>query len=193
MSDIYQEVDNRKNPADLSDSERRELVEQLLTPVREALLMSENPVALQQRLLTVLDNCNRYFESYQQSLEADRQAALRQENSFVERALQLLEQHYGDSEFGVESFCQSIGMSRSLAGKRLRTELGVSVGTFIRSYRLRIAREMLLNNHHRRNITEIAYNVGFNDPKYFTRCFTRAFGISPSAFYEQQSGSFREP
>ena len=33
-----------------------------------------------------------------------------------------------------------------------------------------------------RNVTEIAYAVGFNDPKYFTRCFTKMFGVSPSAF-----------
>jgi len=76
-------------------------------------------------------------------------------------------------------------MSRSLAGKRLRTELGVSVGLFIRGYRLRVAREMLLHNDNRRNITEIAYNVGFNDPKYFTRCFTKEFGFSPSEFVGQ--------
>lgn len=189
MLDIFQDVTPRNDSTDLTTSERQEQVEQLLIPVREALLASKNPVALQQRLLTVLDNCNRYFESYLQSVEADRQATLRHEQTFIERAIQLLEQHYSDSEFGVESFCRSIGMSRSLAGKRLRTELGVSVGTFIRSYRLRIAREILLNNHHGRNITEIAYNVGFNDPKYFTRCFTRAFGVSPSAFNEQMSGN----
>jgi AraC-like DNA-binding protein len=40
----------------------------------------------------------------------------------------------------------------------------------------------LLDNWANRNITEIAYKVGFNDPKYFTRCFTRQYGCSPSAF-----------
>lgn len=33
-----------------------------------------------------------------------------------------------------------------------------------------------------RNITEIAYRVGFNDPKYFTRCFTKLYGVAPSAY-----------
>ena len=45
-----------------------------------------------------------------------------------------------------------------------------------------MARELLANNKANRNITEIAYSVGFNDPKYFTRCFTKMYGVSPSAY-----------
>ena len=165
--------------------EKLRLVESLLEPVRAALMQSENPEALQNRLMVVLENSQRFRDSFMQSVEADRQAALRKENSFIERAIQIVEQHYGDSEFGVEDFCKAIGMSRSLAGKRLRTELGVSIGLFIRGYRLRVAREMLLNNWRNRTIMEIAYNVGFNDPKYFTRCFTKEFGCSPTELVDK--------
>ena len=56
------------------------------------------------------------------------------------------------------------------------------LGQFIRNYRLSMARELLANNKANRNITEIAYSVGFNDPKYFTRCFTKMYGVSPSAY-----------
>ena len=166
-------------------SQHEELIEELLVPIRKALMESSTPQEMQSILLTVLNNYAHFQASYQQSVEADHQAVLRMEAPFMERAIRLMEQHYGDSEFGVEEFCQAIGMSRSLAGKRLRAELGVSVGTFIRNCRLRIAREQLLSSHRHRNITEIAYNVGFNDPKYFTRCFTRAYGVSPSALLEQ--------
>ena len=75
-------------------------------------------------------------------------------------------------------------MSKSLLSKRLNAETGLSTGPFIRNYRLSIAKEIILKNPANRNITEIAYQVGFNDPKYFTRCFTRAYGSSPSTYKE---------
>ena len=60
---------------------------------------------------------------------------------------------------------------------------GQSAGQFIRNYRLNLARELLLRNKVNRtmNISEIAYEVGFNDPKYFTRCFTKHFNVTPSS------------
>lgn len=61
-----------------------------------------------------------------------------------------------------------------------------SAGQFIRNYRLNLARELLLKNKVNRtmNISEIAYEVGFNDPKYFTRCFTKHFNVTPSSLLE---------
>jgi AraC-like DNA-binding protein len=78
-----------------------------------------------------------------------------------------------------------MGMSRSLVSKRLNAETGQSTSQFMRNYRLSIARKLLLENWAKRNITEIAYKVGFDDPKYFTRCFTRKYGCSPSSYVEE--------
>lgn len=100
----------------------------------------------------------------------------------MERATEILEQNYGNSEFGIDEFAEALGMSRSLVSKRLNHEAGQSTSQFIRNYRLSVAKRLLLDNWANRNITEIAYKVGFNDPKYFTRCFTRQYGCSPSAF-----------
>lgn len=63
---------------------------------------------------------------------------------------------------------------------------GQSAGQFIRNCRLNLARELLLKNKVTRtmNISEIAYEVGFNDPKYFTRCFTKHFNVTPSSLLE---------
>ena len=70
-------------------------------------------------------------------------------------------------------------MSRPLLSKRLNEKAGLPTTQFIRNYRLNIAMQ-LLKESGGRNITEIAFSVGFNDPKYFTRCFTKLYGISPS-------------
>ena len=107
---------------------------------------------------------------------------MRTKKSFMERATDVMEQNYTNSEFGINEFAEAMGMSRSLVSKRLNAETGLSTSQFIRNYRLTIARKLLLENWANRNITEIAYKVGFNDPKYFTRCFSRQFGTSPSSY-----------
>ena len=67
--------------------------------------------------------------------------------------------------------------------KKLQESMGHSVTELIRTYRLTVAHEMIVNNRQAgmMNISEIAYNCGFNDPKYFTRCFSKEFGVAPSA------------
>ena len=74
----------------------------------------------------------------------------------------------------------ALGLNRSILSRRLGMETGLPTSQFLRNYRLDVAKDILMKNPHDRNITEIAYKVGFNDPKYFTRCFKKKFGVSPS-------------
>jgi len=164
---------------------RRQEAEKLLMPIRHALDESEDPEQLQLRIQNILDNHERLRMSYHRTVEADKEETMRTNKSFMERATEIMEQNYMDSEFGITEFAEAIGMSRSLVSKRLNEETGQSTGQFIRNYRLNIAKKLLLENVANRNITEIAYKVGFNDPKYFTRCFTRQYGHSPSTYTEE--------
>ncbi len=109
-----------------------------------------------------------------------------QDKKFLDKALKVIRENYTNSEFDVAEFIDAMGISRSLLHKKLQNLAGQSASRFIRTYRLNIARELILKNrvNHTFNISEIAYEVGFNDPKYFTRCFTKHFGITPSSFSE---------
>ena len=165
----------------MTELKRRE-AEQLLKPIREVLEESEDPRKLQDRIRTILDNQEKYMRSVSKSVEADREEIQKNTKPFMERVMEIMERNYMDSEFGVQEFCDALGMSRSVASKHLNTEAGLPVGQFIRNYRLNMAKEMLSSKTGNRNITEIAYAVGFNDPKYFTRCFTKLFGTNPSSW-----------
>ena len=165
----------------VAELKRRE-AEQLLSPIREVLEESDDPRKLQTRIRNILDNQERYMKSVSKSVEADREVVQKNTKPFMERVMEIMEQNYMDSEFGVQEFCDALGMSRSVASKHLNAEAGVPVGQFIRNYRLNMAKEMLSSKTGNRNITEVAYAVGFNDPKYFTRCFTKMFGKSPSSW-----------
>ena len=165
----------------VAELKRRE-AEQLLSPIRKVLEESSNPKHLQQRISNILDNQERYQKSVTKSVEADKEEMMKNTRPLMERVMEVMERNYTNSEFGVQEFCDELGMSRSVASKHLNTEVGLPVGQFIRNYRLNMAKEMLSSKTSNRNITEIAYAVGFNDPKYFTRCFTKMFGVSPSMY-----------
>ena len=165
----------------VAELKKRE-AEQLLRPIREVLEESENPKQLQTRIRSIIDNQQRYKKSVSKSVEADREEVMKSSRPLMERVMEIMEQNYMKSEFGVQEFCEKLGMSRSVASKHLNVEAGLPVGQFIRNYRLNMARELLSSKTDNRNITEIAYKVGFNDPKYFTRCFTKMFGVSPSVY-----------
>ena len=165
----------------VTELKRRE-AEQLMQPIRKVLEESKDPKQLQQRISNILDNQERYQKSVTRSVEADQEEVMKNTKPFMERVMEIMEQHYMDSEFGVQEFCDALGMSRSVASKHLNAEAGLPAGQFIRNYRLNMARELLTAKTGNRNITEIAYAVGFNDPKYFTRCFTKMYGVSPSTY-----------
>ena len=164
----------------------RELeVKSLYQPIEEALMQSEEPGELQTRIKSILENQRRYKESQQKTIEADRKEVEANERPFMERIIELMEANYSSSKFGVQELADLMGMSRTLLSKRLNAETGLPPSQYLRNYRLDIAKRMLKENVANRNITEIAYRVGFNDPKYFTRCFTKQYGVAPSAYRDE--------
>lgn len=104
------------------------------------------------------------------------------DKKFLNKAMLIIKENYKNSDFEINDFVESMGVSRSLVYRKILSLTGQSAGHFIRNYRLNIARELILKNKKTRNmnISEIAYEVGFNDPKYFTRCFTKHFKVAPS-------------
>lgn len=145
------------------------------------------------RIKNILDNKRRYQRQFASKMQSE---ALNipddsSDKKFVDKVLEVAEKNYGNSYFEVGDFAEALGVSRSLLNKKLQSLTGESPNQFIRSYRLKIAREMLIKNRETRamNISEIAFKVGFNDSKYFTRCFTKQFGVSPSSFLKEDAGN----
>ena len=104
------------------------------------------------------------------------------DKKFMSRVLEVMKENYKNSYFEVSDFCEAVGVSKTLLNQKLQHLVGQSAGQFIRNYRLNLAHELILKTHGKKemNIAEIAYEVGFNDPKYFTRCFTKEFKVKPS-------------
>jgi len=100
------------------------------------------------------------------------------EQKFLANAKEIVEHHLSDEEFDVAAFSKEMNLSRTQLHRKLRALLNLSSSEFIRSIRLNRAMIMLRKNTG--NISEIALDVGFSNPSYFTECFKKQFGINPS-------------
>lgn len=102
------------------------------------------------------------------------------DREFIGKILNIVEGNLTDPEFGVQRLASEMCVSRSLLHKKLSAIAGMSANDFITTLRLKKAARLLLQG--RLNITGVAFEVGFNDPKYFSRCFKKYFGKSPTDY-----------
>ena len=111
------------------------------------------------------------------------------DKKFMDQVMKVVADNYRNSYFEIGDFAEALGVSRSLLNKKLQSLVGQSAGQLLRAFRLKTAHELIVRNRRTRtmNISEIAYEVGFNDSKYFTRCFTKHFSINPSALMNEDS------
>lgn len=103
---------------------------------------------------------------------------------FLQQAVKKVEEKLADETFDFDQFAIDMSTSKSTLHRKLKSLTGLSPGEFIRNIRLKHAAMMLTNNIG--NVSEIAYSVGFNDPKYFSRCFKIEFGLTPKEYQEDQ-------
>ncbi|MDD4970593.1 MAG: response regulator [Paludibacter sp.] len=99
---------------------------------------------------------------------------------FLKMAVNKVENMLSDELFDFDQFAIDMATSKSTLHRKLKSLTGLSPGEFIRKVRMKHAIEMLANNMG--NISEIAFAVGFNDPKYFSRCFKIDFGFTPKEY-----------
>ncbi|WP_412561781.1 ATP-binding protein [Winogradskyella sp. MIT101101] len=99
---------------------------------------------------------------------------------FLNSVVDAIHKHLDDSNFGATELANFLAMSDSQLYRKLKAISNTSTAIFIRKVRLEKGKKLLKTSH--LSISEIAYNVGFNDPNYFSKTFREEFGQSPSDF-----------
>ena len=100
------------------------------------------------------------------------------DREFMDRTMDIIKQRSSNSDFSINDLCMELGMSRSSVYNKIKTLTGKGPNEIIKVVRLNNARELLLS--HGYNVGEVAFMVGFSDPKYFSTCFKKQFGVSPN-------------
>ena len=102
---------------------------------------------------------------------------------FLKRATDCVYQHLADSDYDRDTFAADMGASASTLYNKLRALTGMNVSNFIRSIRMKEAMRIARQAPQIR-VSDLAYKVGFKDPKYFATCFKKEYGLQPSEFLD---------
>ena len=148
---------------------------------------------LEVRINALLANRKKMLEkiqaevSLQTSAEDEAQAALHLSNpeqAFITRATEVVMQHLADGDYNRESFAKDMAMGESTLYNKVKATTGQTVIAFITSIRLKEAQRIIRSNPNIL-ISDVAIQVGFNTPKYFSKCFKKEFGIFPKEYAEE--------
>ena len=90
----------------------------------------------------------------------------------------IIQNNLGNSELSVETISKEMGISRAQLYRKIKTMTGISPNDIIREARLKRADRLLETTD--KSISEIAYEVGFSSPSYFTKCYREFFGRTPN-------------
>lgn len=102
------------------------------------------------------------------------------DNEFMEKLQKLIDANIDNPELNIPLMCSELAMSRTLLYNKITQLTGKSPTEFIRIFRLKRAATLLLSGEH--SVTDVAFRVGIDNPKYFSRIFKEFYGVSPKEY-----------
>ena len=141
---------------------------------------------LQLHIDNIVENRQRVQRTIQ-SQEADEMPAgkyISLNDDFLRRAVSCVNDHLDDSDYDRDTFAADMGASASTLYNKLRSLTGMNVSAFIRDIRIKAACRLAKENPDLR-VSDIAYRVGFKDPKYFATSFKKEMGLQPKEYFDR--------
>ncbi|MDT0552687.1 two-component regulator propeller domain-containing protein [Urechidicola vernalis] len=142
-----------------------------------------NPNVLKAQVVALLNSRNKlkkYFGNKVNLLPTEPSEIGSMDQEFLNKVMRLVEDNLTNEKLGREFIANKMSVSPSTLYRKIKAITDLDITLFIRSIRLKRAAQMIRNKED--NISGIAYRVGFNDPKYFRKCFVKQFGVNPSQF-----------
>ena len=109
-----------------------------------------------------------------------------QDKKTLQKAVEIIHNNISNEDFSFDTFADDMKISKSTLYRKIKSLTGMTTSDFIKDIRLRQAAELLKAD---KNITisEVAYSVGFGQPKYFSTCFKKKYGVLPSEYFETEN------
>lgn len=141
---------------------------------------------LEQTIKSLLANRARLKEHFTGGLSSNLTAPTigKIDRKFINEFSSLVETNLANEDFSVEDICKNMGISRVQLYRKVKALLNINVNDYILNTRLQKAKYFLQNEE--LSISEIAYQVGFASPAYFSTVFKSKFGVTPRAFKERK-------
>ena len=106
------------------------------------------------------------------------------DRKFMDKVMETIEKHLDNGDLMVEDIANEVNMSRSVFFKKLKTLTGLSPVEFLKEIRMKRAAQLIETDEY--SMAQIAYMVGLNDSHYFSKCFKRQYGITPTEYKESR-------
>jgi two-component system sensor histidine kinase/response regulator len=141
-----------------------------------------SPQLLMARILQLLNQREILRQKFGKVPQEIRSAMLRneQDSLFVKRLDSIVYSRLGEQDLSVDKVAGLLHLGRTIFYKKVRGTTGYTPNEYIRVIRLRTAAELLKEGE--KNVSEVAYAVGFDNPYYFSKCFKEQFGMPPSQY-----------
>lgn len=140
-------------------------------------------------LLAIRNNLRSYFYNAV-TLKNNPVKISNEYRTFLDKCIQITEQHLTNDHFNIKILASEVGMSHSNLYRKVKSMSGHTINSFIRFIRLRKAAELLI--HSSLNVNEVAVEAGFNNIKYFRSQFFKLFGMNPSEFLRRNRKVFAQ-
>ncbi|OXG08972.1 signal transduction histidine kinase [Flavobacterium araucananum] len=105
------------------------------------------------------------------------------DEDLLKKAFKIVEENISNEQFDIPLFCTELGVSRTMLFLKIKAWTNFTPNEFIHEIRLKRAAQLLEQN--KLNVSEISYKVGFNNPKYFSKCFQKKYGETPTQFADK--------
>lgn len=102
------------------------------------------------------------------------------DEKLLKRALEIVEENISNEFFNIQLFSSELGVSRTMLFTKVKAWTNLTPNEFIHSMRMKRAAQILEQN--KVTISEVSYQVGFTNPKYFSKCFQKYHGTTPSEY-----------
>ena len=142
-----------------------------------------NFLLLRSRIVNLLNSHERLRLKYESANGNGERKVYEDQNPFLKDFYRLIARRYQEVDFSIEQIETELNLSHVQLYRKLKAHTNQSANSLLRNYRLEQAKKLLTNGQY--NISEVAYQVGFNDPAYFSRCFSKHEGLSPREFIEK--------
>ena len=142
-----------------------------------------SPVLLEARIENILEQRRRLQERYRKhllELEPQKVEMQSQDEVFLAKLLNFMEKNIDNSELTVDEMVSEMAFGRTVFFNKLKGLTGLAPIEFIREMRIKRAAQLLRTGEY--NVSQITYMVGMSDSRYFSKCFKKVYGMTPSEY-----------
>ena len=159
--------------------EREQRLENILRQYRELQQVVAEQVSAETPVSPTVDEPHHYTLKEPTIVDADEE--------MMQQLMKFIEERISDDSLKIEEMAEAVNLGRSVFYEKVKSLVGMSPIDFLRRLRMQRAEQLIARSS--MNVSEIAYAVGYTDPKYFSRCFKKETGLTPREYREKKAQS----